>query len=359
MKKILVFIQNGLGGAEKISVEIAKMLIEDGWSVVFVICDFSIEAKINRVTGILPKEAKYFELFNHSQIGRLKEMYKAINQMSPDVVFCSHMHINQRLLLMSIFFPHVRFIVRNDNNLSYIKKYKRYTLKFTYKFADAVITQTEEMENELVKLGVDGKKIVTLQNPLNIKDIISKANQPSPYCKKEDEIIFIAVGRISHQKGFDILIEAFNIVSKKLPQSVLYIVGNTSSEGGLIYTKLKNQVKSYGLEERVKFVGHQENPYKYINNADVFVLSSRFEGLPNVLIEAQCLGKPCAAVTCIPIISRIIKDGTNGFLAKPEDSHSLADAMIKSLSLNNIELIYVPASAADFQSLFNKVVLSD
>lgn len=358
-KRMVIFTQNALGGTEKVSIEIAKMLIADGWSVVFVICDFSLGAKINRLADILPKEAKSLAIFNHSQIGRCKDMYKAINQMSPDVVFCSHMHINQRLLLLSTLFPNIRFIVRNDNNLSYIKKYKRYTLKFTYKFADAVITQTKEMENELINLGIDKKKIVTLQNPLNINDIVSKANNPSPYNRAKDDIIFVAVGRISHQKGFDILIDAFNIVNKKLSQSVLYIVGNTSYEGGLVYRQLENQVKSCALENKVKFVGHQANPYNYIKNADVFVLSSRFEGLPNVLIEAQSLGVPCAAVTCIPIISRIIEDGQNGCLAQPENPVSLAEAMINATELKDIKMTYRPSASYEFLALFNKEVTSN
>lgn len=357
-KTLLIFIQNGLGGAEKVSIEIANMLIEDGWSIKFIICNFFKRNQTNKLIDYMTDKYKW-ELFSpQTQLSIFYGMFKILRNESPNVVFCSAMHINQRLLLLSPFFPKVKFIMRNENYLSTSSPLKRKALKYTYKFADKIISQTEEMENELIGIKLNPDKIITLKNPINEKNIIDKSNKPSPYPISKDKI-FVAVGRISQQKGFDVLIKAFKIVYSHISNCKLYIVGNTELDGGKIYNELKILTKSLNLEDKVIFTGFQENPYNYIKNADVFVLSSRNEGLPNVLIEAQFLRKSCVATTCIPIISRIIKDGFNGFLARSEDPKSLAEAMINALELKNINMTYKPASVRDFQLLFENALTAN
>ena len=112
-------------------------------------------------------------------------------------------------------------------------------------------------------------------------------------------------------------------------------------------------LKKYGIERKVHCLGYQNNPYPYIKYADCFVLSSRWEGLPNVLIEALHLGTPAAAFRCIPIIERIINDGATGFTAEKENVDSLAQAMSKSVDLGRIQSSYKSSKIEDFTKLFN------
>ena len=354
-KRVLIFIQNGLGGAEKISIEIAKMLISANWKVKFIICNFSKTTKENKLHKFLPDETNSELITVTSQIDFFIQLYRAIKNNRPNIVFSSAMHINQRLLVISPLFPKIKFIVRNDNYLTTLSPFKQTTLKYTYRLADAIISQTEEMEKELIAIGLDPNTITTLKNPINEINVREKANYQSPYPNSNDKI-FVAVGRLSHQKGFDVLINAFKIVTNKITDSKLYIVGNTEYMEGEVYQQLKAQVCLLDIESKVIFTGFKENPYPYIKYSDVFVLSSRNEGLPNVLIEAQFLGKPCAATTCIPIISRIIQDGESGFLAENENAISLAKAMIKALKLKNVTSSYKAATTEDFQKLFQKVL---
>lgn len=351
-KRILFFIQNGLGGAERVQLEIARMLLDDGWHVEF--CMISFESE-NRIKKFYPANVEQSEIFAHSQIGLLKDIYLEIKEAQPDVVFASAMHLNQRILIVSLLFPGIKFVVRNENYLYTIPYIKRRTLALTYKKANAIISQTEEMEDELIKLGIKKDKIRTIYNPINERTIREKAQMISPF-PNDDKIRFVALGRFARQKGFDILVEAYAIVSEKIPESELFIVGDTSHYNGSVFAELKQLVEKYKLSKKVFFTGFKENPYPYIKNCNVFVLSSRYEGLPNVLIEALFLGKPCAATTCIPIISRIIFEGKNGYLASSENPSELADAMLKASNMTEIISTYKPGSDTEFLSLFNGVL---
>lgn len=352
-KSILIFILNGLGGAEKVQIQIAKFLQQDGWKLHF--CSISYQGNDHIIPKFLPDNINYRSISFNSQYDFIKQLYHEISVVKPSAVFASAMHINQRLLLLSLLFPKIKFVVRNDNGLYTIPKWKQFTLRITYKFADKIITQTEEMENELVSIGIKKKKIQTLHNPVNIQEIKEKALWYNPY-ERNNSIKFVAVGRFAKQKGFDVLIEAFNLVVKEMPDSELYIVGDTDYGNSEVADELKSLISKYRLNDKVFFPGFQENPYPYVANADVFVLSSRYEGLPNSLIEALTLGKPCAATKCIPIISRIIQDGKNGFLACPENTKELAEAMISASKLKDIENTYSPSQNTDFVRLFNDLI---
>ncbi len=350
-KSVLIFIQNSLGGAERVQIEIAKMLLADGWDVKFCMIGFGRDDEISK---FYPVGVGHSEIMAKSQIGLLKDIYSQIKETRPDVVFASAMHLNQRILIMSSFFRNIRFVMRNENYLYSVPRLKRITMALTYKKADAVISQTEEMEDELISIGIKKSKIYTLYNPIDERSIIKKAGEPSPF-SENDKVRFVAVGRFAPQKGFDILIEAFARVSQKINDSELYIVGETYHSNGEVLNQLNALIDEYELSGKVFFPGFKENPYPYVRNCNVFVLSSRYEGLPNALIEALFLGKPCAATSCIPIISRIISEGRNGYLASPENPSELADAMLKALNLTEIKNTYKPGSSEEFVSVFNGV----
>jgi len=348
-KSVLIFIQNGLGGAERVQIEIAKMLLDDGWDVEFCTISFGGE---NRINKFYPSKVRQSEIIAKSQIGLLKNIYFKIKETRPNVVFASAMHLNQRILMLSPFFRGIRFVVRNENYFYTIPSLKRLTLALVYKKADVVISQTEEMEDELVSIGIKKNKIHTIYNPIDECTIRKKAGESSPF-PIDDKVRYVAVGRFAYQKGFDILIDAYALVSKKIPNSELFLIGDTSHDNGRVFGLLKQMVEEYRLSEKVFFTGFKENPYPYVRNCTVFVLSSRYEGLPNALIEALFLGRPCAAISCIPIISRIISDGENGYLASPENSYELADAMLKASNLTEIKNTYKPGAKEEFVSLFN------
>ena len=115
---------------------------------------------------------------------------------------------------------------------------------------------------------------------------------------------------------------------------------------------MQNFVKHNELQGSVEFTGFKSNPYIYMKNADCFVLSSRNEGLPNVMIEALYLGTPVAAFKCIPVIERIVSEGRTGYLASKENVEELAAAMEKAVTLGRIETTYNANSEEKFRKIF-------
>lgn len=352
MNKILFFIQNGVGGAERMTINIAKLLSKERWN--RVICKVTVPLMIQngKIDTFIPSDIKITNIANISQISFLCQLIKSIRYFKPQIIFCSVMPYNQRLLLLAPFFKKIKFIVRNDNYLYTIGRFKRLTLKYTYSFADKIIAQTEEMKNELINLGINEEKIITLHNFIDTNLIKSKAEESSPFTN-EKIVRFVSVGRLAYQKGFDILIKAFKLVTNLLPDAQLYIIGNCDGEKGKVYSELTQLIKDLSLTDQVHFIGYSDNPYKYIKNASVYVLSSRYEGLPNVLIEAQFLQTPIAATECIPMISRMITDGKNGYKAATENPESLADAMIKASKMRKVIPVYKSSDKEDFINLFN------
>jgi glycosyltransferase involved in cell wall biosynthesis len=349
----LFFILDGVGGAERMTVNIAKLLPSDEWTVIFckIVTPYIIVN--SRVEDIIPPNFGITVISRENQLLFLWQMYKVIKKYRPNVVFASAMHINQRLMLLSVFFPKINFIIRNDNYLYTLPTLKQLSLKYTYRLAKNIIVQTEEMRDELVSIGIRNDNIHMIHNLLDMSNINIQSLELSPI-PNDGKFYFVAVGRICRDKGFDLLLQAYAKVLKQIPNSCLYILGATNYEGGEFYRELENFSRETKITDRVVFTGFVRNPYKYIKNASVFVLSSRVEGLPNVLIESQYLGVPAAAFKCIPIIDRIICDGINGCLAEPENVDDLADAMLSASKLHHITMTYKPGEKEEFLQIFNR-----
>ena len=170
--RLLFFALDGVGGAERVMVTVAKQLLKRGRSITFVLIRNSQFSGASLET-LLPSGVECRRIFWDGQIKFMLDLKKAVETVNPAVVFSSAMHINQRLLLLKPFFRDVKFIVRNDNYLYTLPPLKRLCLKLTYRFAECVIAQTEEMGAE-VSMFVDAEKVHVLDNPIDEELIESK-----------------------------------------------------------------------------------------------------------------------------------------------------------------------------------------
>ena len=230
-------------------------------------------------------------------------------------------------------------------------------MRFLYQRARVVIAQTDEMREELIdKAHLNKNKVFAIQNPQDFKSIDVMAQEPSPY-NDDSKKYFVASGRFAYAKGFDILVKAFALVVKRMANVELYIVGRNSGPNEGYYAEICNLIKELEMEEKIHCVGHKNNPYVYVKNADCFVLSSRNEGLPNVLIEALYLGTPAAATKCIPAIARIVDEGKTGFLAESENVMALSEAMLNAVKLGRIQSDYPVDTMPVFNKLFHTIVV--
>ena len=138
--------------------------------------------------------------------------------------------------------------------------------------------------------------------------------------------VAVAAGRLSKQKGFDLLIRAWRRVAEQHPDWTLRIYGS-----GPRHDRLQTRIDRLGLGDRVKLMGFTEELEEELSRAALFVLSSRFEGLPMVLIEAMNLGTPVVAFDCPTGPAELVEDGVTGLLVEPQKVRALAAAINRAI----------------------------
>jgi glycosyltransferase involved in cell wall biosynthesis len=197
-------------------------------------------------------------------------------------------------------------------------------VRHAYPRADAVVGVSSGVAEDLVScLGVPAHKVSVIYNPVVDQELLDAADASSNHAWLEDESerVFVASGRLTQQKDFPTLIEAFRLLRDRTP-SRLIILGEGEERG-----RLEALIRASGLSADVDLHGFVENPYAYLSRADAFVLSSRWEGLPTVLIEALACGCPVVATDCPSGPREILEGGLYGTLVPVGDAAALCDAM--------------------------------
>ena len=351
-KKVIFFLPSNTGGAERMTITLAKMLPPDDFEVKFVI----VHRSLGTIVNFIPPEYEVIHIPVHNiWCAATLRIIKVIRREKPDAVFSSLLYLNYRLIVAARICG-VKVIVRNNINFNaYVSNYQRTMVFLTYRWADKVIAQQEEMHDEIIEFtGLSTQKVITLHNPIDTDSIDVKAKVPSPYIHADRQLKYVWVARFSREKGHDLLIKALHLVRKKNSNAHLFLVGKFE-QAGAFFQELTRLIDSLDLKDYVHLVGFDSNPYRWVKNGDVYVMPSRLEGLPNSLIDAMYLGKPVVATRCIPVIDRIVEDGYNGYVVPSEDVEAIAEAMLKAPKLKGFKMTYKPASKEDVVDLFRNV----
>jgi len=349
----LMFIPGGVGGAEKMSMTIATFLHNAKYRVGVCV----ISEKDEQICDFLPDGVEYRHLKAKNQWDFvLWKMYSTIKRERPDVVFVSHYYLIPKIVLVAKLAGRGRIVVRIPSSISFCDRLSRILCQFTIRHTDCVIAQQEEMREELIRtFRLAPEKVVTLHNPVNTEKIDRELlDAKNPFTEKHT-VNYLLVASINPVKGHDRLLQAFQTVHLHNPKSRLYFVGKPN-EGSPYNALVRQCISDYGLSDCVSICGYDKNPYRWMKYCDCCVLASHTEGLPNVLIEAQYLGIPCAAMGCAPIIDRIISNGVNGYVAPDGDTDALADAMEKAAAMGHVPMTYRPACESDFVSVFDGTI---
>jgi glycosyltransferase involved in cell wall biosynthesis len=187
-------------------------------------------------------------------------------------------------------------------------------------------------------------QVVYLPNPVDVDAIARRGRAASPFTGEGPHVL--AVGRLTDQKGFDLLLTAFAEVASGGAPGTLTIVG-----AGEQRDALAAQAERLGIAGRVRLAGFQAEPYPWFAHADLFVLSSRYEGMPNVVLEALASGCPVVAFDCPHGVRELVQDGVNGRLLAPEDVPGLAralDALLRDPAARARLRATVPSTIAPF-----------
>lgn len=196
-------------------------------------------------------------------------------------------------------------------------KYRDIGRKWAAKYCDYVVTLTKR-DKELWEQGIK-----------NIKAKIIPIANPSPFEVQEhipslDYKMILCVGRLTYQKGFDLLITAWARVAQQVPDWKIVIVGSGEDE-----QMLKQMAIDYKVDQSIDFVGQQSNMDQFYRKASFFCMSSRFEGLPMVLLEAQSYGLPIVAFDCETGPSELVVNNKSGFLVSNGNILELSNAIIE------------------------------
>ena len=198
-----------------------------------------------------------------------------------------------------------------------------------YKKADAIVAVSEGVAADLEHCtGIKKSNVQVLFNPVITDDLkTKKQSQPDhKWFQNGNKDVILGIGRLTHQKNFHLLINAFKKVSDE-SNAKLLILGS-----GDQLNELQDLTANLELQDKVEFAGFVSNPYAYLSNARLFVLSSRYEGLPTVLIEALYCGAEVISTDCPSGPSEILHNGKLGKLVPTDNVDLLAQAIIDSLS---------------------------
>ena len=347
--KILFFIQSGIGGAERITISFAKILIKQGYDIVFVVCGHQDD-----ILQLIPDECKILRIrFKDIRFWGIFRIVRYLIKEKPRCVFSSIMYINVRVILAAKLLG-IKVIIRNNNTIYEVSPRLRFLMKQIYPHSNLVIAQQEEMKDEIVnELKIPPINVKVINNPIDKVLIDKMSKEASPYISGTDITRYVWVGRFARAKGQDILIQAFGIVHQKMPKAELYFIGKYD-EDNEIYKFVNKYIADHNLQDCVHIVGLQYNPHKWVKNASCFVMPSRVEGLPNALVEAMYIGVPVVATLCIPMVNRIVKNSFNGYVVDNEDIPALANAMIEAVKLKDFKMTYEPSTESDIINLFEQ-----
>jgi glycosyltransferase involved in cell wall biosynthesis len=334
MAKITVILHDLRGGgAEKMMVRLANQLAADGDEI-----DMILIGQGGSNKAFLSASVRLTELRCHRTLDAFVPLRRALKLSQPDGVLAVLTHVNVLAALVCASLGWLRKLsVSERNAFSLDKKVNRsLVMRTTYFLApfiyrllpNPVIAVSQGVAQDLVDTTlVRAKDVVTAPNPVITQETLVAADSPPshPWLQNKKLPTLVSVGRLSHQKGFDMLIDAFFMVQKKI-DSRLIILGE-----GELREILSYKAKSLGVMNKVSMPGYVGNPIAEINAADIYILSSRFEGSPNALVEAMSLGRAVIAFDCPYGPKQILKNGKVAPLIENGNVDTLAEMIIAQL----------------------------
>jgi glycosyltransferase involved in cell wall biosynthesis len=301
------------GGAERVMMTLLNHLDRSRFDPIL-----ALIKKEGPLLDKLPSDLPIIDLNARNARYAIIKIIRLVWSVKPDFVFSTLGYLNLLIALIKIFLPrNIRLIAREGSIPSVQNKREKYPKIFDwlyrnvyYRF-DCIIAQSQYMRRDLIEnFNISDEKVIVINNPVDIERVTDLSGERG-YSYPANKINLLAVGRLSHEKGYDLLLQAMKLLGD---QYHLTILGVGSDKDILL--KLSEKLE---LQQRVTFKGFQDNPYKWMKNADFMVLSSRYEGFPNVVLEANACGTPVIAFDCPGGIAEIIEDEINGLLVKCED----------------------------------------
>ena len=319
------------GGAEKVAVNLANYYSSIGYPVDLVVFKLIgpyqslvsdqvnlVNLNVSRARYVFLKIRKYLK---NNQNARVLSVIRDAN------IFVGLAATG--LKIQSLVFREANTLNAVENQKQPKKNIYKLLMKLAYSRANHIIANSEETKSDLYHHQIiKASKATVIRNPVLSPGYIKLKQQKIEelWLAEPDKKVILSVGRLHPQKNFPFLISVFNEVYLVNQSSRLMIVGEGEEK-----ERLLNQIESEGLTEVVKFVDFQSNIYPYYENADVFALTSEWEGFGNVLVEALSVGLPVVSTNCPGGPKMILENGKYGTLVSLGDKQAYVDALLTAL----------------------------
>lgn len=329
MRLILVIYSLTSGGAERVASIMANYWAAKGWSITLLTMDdgsvppfYNLDPRIKHIPLGLDRKSpnQLYGIWNN--LKRIRQLRLKLIEFKPDaaIAFLDTIGVVTILAAQGLKIP---VIVDEQIHPAMYPVGRAWEIlrQLTYPRTDRVVAITARALSYFSPQ-IQSRGCV-IPNPA----LPSEDRGENSSDKLLDRPSLIAVGRLHQQKGFDILLQAFAKLKDSHPEWRLIILGE-----GELRSELETLRDRLGLAERVNFRGVVKNPSDFLKQADIFVMSSRFEGFPNALCEAMACGLPVISTDCLSGPKEIICDGVDGILVPNEDVSALAAAMERLMS---------------------------
>ena len=332
-KKLAIFLPSLYGGgAERVMLRVAEGILARGNFV-----DLVLAKVAGPYLAEIPKSARLIDLKASRVLSSLPSLVRYLRKERPDTML-SGIHANViALWARSLACAQTRVVISIHDTLSYQTRYNTdlrvrlepWLTKVFHRWADGIIAVSAGVADDLSRMTRIPRNIIrVIYNPVITPEMraISQVPIEHPWFKHGEPPVILATGHLTAKKDFPTLIKAFSLV-RETREARLLILGE-----GIERTAIEALVKQLGLRQDVGLPGFVVNPYPYMAQARVFVLSSIWEGLPTVLIEALFCGAPVVSTDCPNGPREILRDGQYGQLVPVGDSVNMAKAIEKALA---------------------------
>lgn len=319
------------GGAERVMLKVASHFREQGVSV-----DVVVARALGPLQELMPPEAKLIDLSGRSTSRPLLPMLALIRlsrylrRQKPDCMISTLTGTNLlAVAARTLSRSPTPVLLREANTWRNLRSLgRRAAVRLLYPRADAIVAVSEGVRGDLVKhVQIPESRVEVITNPVDLSELTARAEEAShhPWLQDTGVPVFLGTGRLERQKGFDVLLRAFAVYRRQHPARLIIL-----GEGGL-RRELNDLSTALGIADDVDLPGYIDNPLPYMKRAPVFVLSSRWEGYPNALLEALAAGTSIVATDCHSGPREILRGGELGYLCQVDDHEALARAMTAAI----------------------------
>ena len=331
---VLLSVPNlGLGGAQRQTVNIANGLCKKGFRcIIFAFhggnLSGEIDSKVKLASPCYPTFVRESRLL--STIYGMFSFARTVTKEKPEILYSRHWTKIPNTLFGKIF--RIKTVWTEGDSIHFLKRkhpLRFFPHKFCAEHSDFVTAISYGLAEECMKFFNLKSKPTLIYNGVDLELITNNRKQSVKHKWVGSDIfpLVISVGRLTKQKGFEDLIDAFAVLNEKMTVKLLIVgVGD-----GDLKNVLTEKIEKMGLEDIISLVGYKTNPYPFIAAADVYVSSSIHEGFSGSLLEAQVLGIPTVSTNYPFGTNEIIEDGKSGLLVPVSDPEAMEETIVQTL----------------------------